>query len=433
MKQALITYLLILLLCLVGSSCRKSLNVASILMEADSLMYTRPDSALTLLETIPTPERLTGKARADYALLLTQACSRNLITATSDSLIRIAVDFYQNSDEKEQKAKSLLYWGDVYLDMGKYAEAALPLKQAEELMDGVKDPYIKYLVRSNLGYLNRKGKNYKLALAYYKIALPFPGLYEYTRWRTSDSGTAIKLSSSELADSIRACLHQLQQTTKVDLFTNHEAKQIQTALQEYDKTIVSREKAEIEIWLHRILLTFILLITVTSAIIWFQKKKSKKHLQELQEQIAKITSSTEADKTEIALLNEMLVQHKFIRQEYNHMLQFATKADIDALIVYLRLLQSPETYNPQTDIASLQHWLNLTQNNFVSRLKETYPNLTLAELNLCCLQRIGYSPKQMSQALRVKEDTVRRNVYRVCTHLNLENDKAQFANFIQHF
>ena len=79
-------------------------------------MYPSPDSALQMLEAIPNPERLTGQTQADYALLLTQARSRCRITATSDSLIRIATDYYRHSDNHARKAASQLYLADVYMD-----------------------------------------------------------------------------------------------------------------------------------------------------------------------------------------------------------------------------------------------------------------------------------------------------------------------------
>ena len=102
---------------------------------------------------------------------LCQAKSRNRIYATSDSLIRIAVDNYKNSDEMGQKAKSLLYLGDVLMDMERYADATLPLKQAEELMEHVPDRQMQTMIYSNFGFLNRKAGNYELAFSYYKKAL----------------------------------------------------------------------------------------------------------------------------------------------------------------------------------------------------------------------------------------------------------------------
>ena len=165
------TFILALLLILTSTACQHRTPITSVFAEAESLMYTYPDSALKLLQAIPNPEQLTGRAQADYALLMTQAKSRNQIWATSDSLIRIAVDYYKNSDEMGQKAKSLLYLGDVLMDMERYADATLPLKQAEELMEHVPDRQMQTMIYSNFGFLNRKAGNYELAFSYYKKAL----------------------------------------------------------------------------------------------------------------------------------------------------------------------------------------------------------------------------------------------------------------------
>ena len=165
------TLILTLLFILATTSCQHRTPITSVFAEAESLMYTHPNSALKLLQAIPTPQRLTGQEQADYALLLTQAKSRNQIYATSDSLIRIAVDYYQNSDEMEQKAKTLLYLADVMMDMERYADATLPLKQAEELMEHVPDRQMQTMIYSNFGFLNRKAGNYELAFSYYKKAL----------------------------------------------------------------------------------------------------------------------------------------------------------------------------------------------------------------------------------------------------------------------
>lgn len=58
------------------------------------------DSALLLLEQIPHPEKLRGKQRADYVLLLTQARDKNYLDSMqSDSLIKLAVDYYKNGGD----------------------------------------------------------------------------------------------------------------------------------------------------------------------------------------------------------------------------------------------------------------------------------------------------------------------------------------------
>lgn len=433
MKRTSIFYLLIIWLCLAGSSCRQKQTITSLLVEAETLMYEHPDSALRLLETIQHPEWLTGQTQADYALLLTQARSRNLIPATSDSLIRIAVDYYRNSDQKEQKVKALLHLGDVYLDMGRYAEAALPLMQAEEWADGLEDPYVKYLIHIDLGYLNRKGKNYNSALDHYKTALQTNLSHEYTGWRTNDSGTTLKLSREEFVDSVCACLHQLRRATVVDFFTNQEAKQIQTALQGYDQVVVSREKEEIEGWLYRVLSGFMFIGMGVLVVVWYQKRKNRAQLQELRQQIDKITLLHEVDKEEIRDLNELLAQSKLIKQEYDEIIQLSTLQDIQALGVYLRIQQSPESYHVRTHLAALKHWLDITSENFATRLYNEYPHLSPTEINLCCLQRLGFSTERMATIMQVKVSSINQNIYRTCPKLGIENDKHKFKQHICSF
>ena len=521
------TFILTLLFILATTSCQHRTPTTTVFAEAESLMYTHPDSALKLLQSIPKPERLTDKAQADYALLMTQAKSRNRIWATSDSLIRIAVNYYQNSDEMGQKAKTLLYLGDVLMDMERYADATLPLKQAEELMEHVSDRQIQTMIYSNLGYLNRKAGDYELALTYYKKALTINQTYQDTdrivsnliniidleitdnahiyiqllqdvvadaspslqkkafnnigvyykdrkqfkeaehffqksillskevpyhsfrnladiyiaqgKYQQADSLYQLALQSPNWA--IQARIYENLYKSKLDLgqhqeavrymnqymlavdsfYTNREASQIQEIQQKYDQEVILRQKDRIEIWLYRIIFSFILIITITLTVAWNLDKKRQKQMLALQERISKITASAEADKAEITKLNEMLVQNKIFKQA----IQLSTLEDIQALEFYLRLLQSPLTFNPKADLPHLQHWLNLAYNNFAIRWGNTYPNLTTTELTLCYLQRMGYTQKRMSTIMRVKEETIKRNIYRTCEHLSIQNNKEK--------
>ena len=75
-------------------------KVDVLLVHAEECMEIHPDSALRLLKQIPHPDRLHESQQADYALLLTQAQDKNYMDSLqSDSLIRIAVDYYQDGDE----------------------------------------------------------------------------------------------------------------------------------------------------------------------------------------------------------------------------------------------------------------------------------------------------------------------------------------------
>ena len=105
--------------------------------------------------------------------------------------------------------------------------------------------------------------------------------------------------------------------------------------------------------------------------------------------------------------------------------------DIEALEVYLRLLREPITYDMQRDLFSLMHWLDLTSDGFALRLQREYPQLTLQELNLCCLLRMGYSWKKIGELMKVKDDTARRYIYRVCSRLDIPGNKKDFERFVK--
>lgn len=94
-----------------------------LLLRADSLMETQPDSALTILESISSPEKLPRADRAFYALLFTQAQHKNFIPLEDDSLIKIAVDYYGDKKKSLNAAKAHYYLGVTYWDMDRVSFA----------------------------------------------------------------------------------------------------------------------------------------------------------------------------------------------------------------------------------------------------------------------------------------------------------------------
>ena len=92
--------------------CGRSRTVAA-LVEADSLMWTRPDSSLALVQSV-SPDTLDDENRAYHALLLTQAQFRNNIYPDTDTIINRALDFYADNHNRERLTRSLIYKGAIY-------------------------------------------------------------------------------------------------------------------------------------------------------------------------------------------------------------------------------------------------------------------------------------------------------------------------------
>ena len=115
--KLLLSYIIGLFLILSLSACHDGGNATTLLHQADSLMQEFPDSALSLLESISHPEKLSGSERADYAIFLTRARTKLYVHESSDSLIRFAVDYYKRSWNSERKMQAYYYRGCVYRDM----------------------------------------------------------------------------------------------------------------------------------------------------------------------------------------------------------------------------------------------------------------------------------------------------------------------------
>lgn len=98
-------------------ACHRESPERILLHRADSLMQEFPDSAFSILQSIPNPESLSGSDRAEYALFLTRVRTKMHIHETSDSLIRFAVDYYKRGWNKERKMQAYFYRGCVYRDM----------------------------------------------------------------------------------------------------------------------------------------------------------------------------------------------------------------------------------------------------------------------------------------------------------------------------
>ena len=62
-------------------------------------MSEHPDSALFLLEQVATPEKMPERDYATWCLLITEARDKNYIEHTSDSLINVAIQYFEKKKD----------------------------------------------------------------------------------------------------------------------------------------------------------------------------------------------------------------------------------------------------------------------------------------------------------------------------------------------
>ncbi len=163
-----ILYILIAFTALLNIQCsgnRKEKTPLPELVHAESVMFDHPDSALHILETMPMPSaRRDKESHALWCLLVTQAQYKQVMKIPSDSLVRIAYDYYKPTNNARRKAMSALYMGDVNYDLGNIEEAMKYYLEGKTEVEKTNDYKTGYLIMSSLGklYLYRDFSDYAL-------------------------------------------------------------------------------------------------------------------------------------------------------------------------------------------------------------------------------------------------------------------------------
>ena len=105
---------IVLLFILVGCERRHTENL---LMDVESYIMERPDSALSVLDTMNRALLVTDRLKAHHALLHAMALDKNFIDVTDDSIASVAVNYYSRKGPEKYKARSLYYQGVVYYNL----------------------------------------------------------------------------------------------------------------------------------------------------------------------------------------------------------------------------------------------------------------------------------------------------------------------------
>ena len=138
---------------------------------AEKIMSQHPDSVLTLLSTIQDVNDLSEKDRAMYYLLLTEAQNKTYIKPTSDSLITIAVEFFDKTEDWERKAKAWYYRGRINQDLGDALHAQDYYLKALQDESKVEDHALLGRIYNSIGMLYTYQNVYEKALPYQRKAL----------------------------------------------------------------------------------------------------------------------------------------------------------------------------------------------------------------------------------------------------------------------
>ena len=139
--------------------------------KVENLMPQHPDSALMLLEQIENKENLSRKDKVHYYLLLTEAEDKTYVTHTTDSLISIAADYYEKTDDLGRKAKAWYYKGRINQDLGHPLKAQEYYLKALRDEEKIEDHALLGRIHNHIGMLYAYQKVYEKALPFQKKAV----------------------------------------------------------------------------------------------------------------------------------------------------------------------------------------------------------------------------------------------------------------------
>lgn len=140
------------------------------LSRAESLMQQHPDSALMILDSMEVSSLSDEFQYATWCLFITQARDKNYIKHTSDSLINIALDYFEMQNDPVRKATLLYYEGRVNHDLNNPEEATDYYLRARDVAKNTEDYKLLYLINSQLGTLYACRDLTNLASEAYKYA-----------------------------------------------------------------------------------------------------------------------------------------------------------------------------------------------------------------------------------------------------------------------
>ena len=115
-------------------ACQRENTYPPTMQLAESLMNTRPDSALHLLQGMADSiSILPEETQMYYHLLTIQAKDKQYITHSSDSIINRIVKFYEGHEDNDRLMMAYFYQGSTYRDMNDAPRALKAFQQAVDL------------------------------------------------------------------------------------------------------------------------------------------------------------------------------------------------------------------------------------------------------------------------------------------------------------
>ncbi|WNH11945.1 tetratricopeptide repeat protein [Thalassobellus suaedae] len=303
-----------------------------------------------------------------------------------------------------------MFFGDVYLRMGKLDETIFHYKKSLEISSKYKRHLNNDLiVNESLSNTFLKQNNFKEAYKYLKDAKT---LNEQVFGRTSDNNRHLL----EIKD-----LYRIEKKRLADNETQNRLLQLEN---------------EDKIWF---LKSIILGVSIVFLIIFgFSTIRNIRNRHANEKRILKETQKlkTQKHKEIIELKNKELTESalrlvekdEFIASIKNRLENQKDKIDVNVIKRILRSMQG----NPNNNWEEFEARFTSINKSFYSNLKKGFPHLKQTDLKVCALVKLNFPSKDMSKLLGISVESVHTSRHRLRKKLNLDRNE-NLEEFIDNF
>lgn len=151
------------------SGCTPRAHYSPTLLEAESLMDTRPDTVLTILESIPQAALRSDADRALYGLLLTQALDKNHRPIPGDSLAGSAARYFSKVRDPERQLVATYYEGRARYQNGLQDSALISFFRAKDIAEAIDSPFWSGMACRGISDIHHDSYNKVEELRYAKL------------------------------------------------------------------------------------------------------------------------------------------------------------------------------------------------------------------------------------------------------------------------
>lgn len=159
MKKEYVYITCAILLIYVLSGCNRAVQFDREMDEVERLLVVSPDSAWKVLMKIDPNEPRHEERKARYALLYTQVQDKNNMKIENDSIISIALKYYEKNGTVEDRFLSLYYYGKFLSEKGDFVKSLSYFSKAESLAESISEPDYKKCLNEQISILYNREQN----------------------------------------------------------------------------------------------------------------------------------------------------------------------------------------------------------------------------------------------------------------------------------